>query len=210
MNKFLLASLLCLVACVPVVNPTISPVLITVHASAQTQPWLSEVYDCAQKLQFVLSNVNDPLQADIAIRMGEPAFLKLAAYQIGTDDLLVVTNRESPLQNMTLEQVKALFSDPGAQPLQVWVFAQGEDIEQVFSRDVLQGTALTSLANLALSPQQMSDTLNNDKNSVGILSRRWKVGTVREIFALTNIPILALTSSTPQGPIKELLGCLQK
>jgi len=210
MNKFLLASLLCLVACAPVVNPTITPALITVHASAQTQPWLSEVYACAQKLQFVLSNVNDPAQADIAIRMGEPVSLKLPAYQIGTDDLLVVTNRESPLQNMTLEQVQALFSDPGTQPLQVWVFAQGEDIEQVFSREVLQDTALTSLANLALSPQQMSDTLNNDKNSVGILSRRWKAGTVREIFVLTNIPILALTGSTPQGPVKELLSCLQK
>ena len=209
MNKFLFASLIFLVACAPTVNPTPTPQVITVYASPATQPWLSEVYKCAQGLQLIISDVNDPAQAALAIRMGEPAPLKSPAYEIGRDDLLIVTQPASPLQNLTVEQVRALFSDPGA-TTQIWVFAPAEDIQQVFSEDVMQGAPLTSQARLGLSPRQMSDAINNDKNVVGLLPRRWKTETARELYSLADVPVLALTQSEPHGALQELLACLQK
>jgi hypothetical protein len=208
-NISLFTSLLFLASCTPTAAPPATVQVITIYASPATQPWLSEVYACAQGSQFVLSNTADPAQAELSIRMGEPGNLKSPAYQIGSDDILIIANRESPLQNLTLEQAQTLFSIPGA-ATQVWVFAPGEDIQQVFTRQMMKDAVLTPGARLALSPQQMSDILNNDKGSVGLLPRRWKAGTVRDIFSLKDIPILALTKSEPQGALKELLGCLQK
>lgn len=209
MNRFFFVCLLFFAACTPANNLTATPQIITVYASPATQPWLSEAYTCAQELQLVISNSNDPAQADITIRMGEPISLNLPVFQIGTDDLLVVVHRESPVQNMAVEQVRALFSKPDASA-QIWVFASGEDIQQYFSREVMQTASLASSARIALSPQQMSDALNTDKNIVGILPRRWMAGTVRVIFTLADVPVLALTRSEPEGAIKELLSCLQK
>ena len=209
MNKILFAILLVLVACSPALNPTPTPRVITIYASPITQPWLTDAYNCAREYQLILSNVNDPAQAEIAIRLGEPDTLKSLAFQIDRDDILIVTHSESPLQNMSLGQVQALFSNSGALA-QIWVFPPTQDIQQIFTREGMQNTAITSQARLATSPQQMSDALNSDKNSIGILPRRWKTGTAREIFSLADVPVLALTKSEPQGALKELLGCLQK
>jgi hypothetical protein len=209
-KHILLAVLFFLAACAPAAETAATPQLIRVHATASTQPWLAQAYTCADGLQLVLSNVDDPRQADISIRLGEPEQLTTSAYQIDLDDLLVVTHRESPLQNMTLAEVRQLFAGTGSQPVQIWVYAAGEDVQQVFAREVLHGQVVTSLARVAFSPQQMSDTLNRDKNAVGILPRHWKAGSVRDIFSFPGVPVLAVLKSEPQGPIKALLACLQK
>ena len=171
---------------------------------------LAEAYTCADGLQAILANVDDPRQADINLRLGEPEQLSTPAYQIDRDDLLIVTHRESPLQNMTAAEVRQLFSSNEPQPVQVWVYSAGEDIQQVFARDVMHGQVVTSLARVAFSPQQMSDTLNQDKNAVGILPRHWKAGSARDIFSLPDVPVLAVLKTEPQGAIKALLACLQK
>ena len=210
MNRFLFATLLFLAACTPAAAPAATPQVIRVYATPATQPWLADAYNCAQGLQVVLSNVNDPKQADISIRMGEPDQLSSPAYQIGQDDLLVVTHRENQLQNLTVAEAQSLFSHPEPQAIQIWVFASGEDDQQVFAREVLRGQVVTSLARVAVSPQQMSDSLNQDKNGVGFLPRRWQTETLRDIFTLSKVPVLALVKSEPQGLIKALLACLQK
>jgi len=214
MNRFLLTSLLFLAACTPVTAPTGTPAVIRVYATSATQPWLAAAYKCAEEQSVVLSNVLDPQQADISLRMGEPMGepdqLSSQAYQIGQDDLLVMTRADSPLQDLTAAKVQAFFSNPDPRSVQVWVFAPGEDIQQVFARDVLHELPITSLARVAVSPQQMSDALSQDKTAVGILPRHSKTGTLRAVFSLPSVPILALTPAEPQGVIKSMLACLQK
>ncbi len=213
MRRFLLASLLLLLgACSPTPAPesTPHPQIIQIFATPATQPWLLDAYTCAQDLQIILSNVNDPTQAEIRIRLGEPAGLSSPAYQIGQDDLLIVTQRENPLQNLTRAEAQKLFTNPQPETLQLWVFASGEDIQQVFSQDIMNGQPVSSLARVAFSPQQMSDTLNQDKNAVGILPGHWKSGSTRNVFTLSNLPVLAIVKDEPQGPIKDILACLQK
>jgi hypothetical protein len=210
MNRFLLAILLFLAACAPAAAPTGTPVVVRVYATASTQPWLAQAYKCAESQQVILSNVLDPQQADISLRLGEPERLASPAYQIGQDDLLVVTRSDGPLQNLTTLETQELFSHPNTQAVQVWVFASGEDLQQVFTREVLGDQIVTSLARAAVSPQQMSDALNQDKTAVGILPRHSLTGALRAVFSLPNVPVLALTPAEPQGPIKALLACLQK
>jgi len=190
-------------------TPPAPPQVVTVYSTSAAQPWLTPLYVCAE-LFAVLSRVDDASTADIVLRVGEPEFLNSSAYQIDTEEILIVAHRQSPVQNLTLEEARALFAGQGNASVQVWVYASGEDVQDVFDQVVMAGGAVTSSARLAVNPQQMSDTLVNEANAVGILPRHWKVGDVREVFKVATVPVLAMTSSEPQGVIKELIACLQK
>jgi hypothetical protein len=154
--------------------------------------------------------VDDPASADIVLRVGEPKVPTSHAYQIDSEDILIVTHRQSPVQNLTLEAARDLFAGYGDSSLQVWVYASEEDVQEVFDQVVMAGLSVTATARVAVTPQQMSDILVNESNAVGILPRHWKAGDDREVFRVATVPVLALTNSQPQGAIKELIACLQK
>lgn len=204
---FLLSSFL-LFSCSPSTSPAPLQV-VTVYSTSAAQPWLSALYDCAGTASAI-SRVEDLSSADIGLRVGEPKFLLSPAYQIDTEEILVVTHRQSPLQNLTLDSARVLFSGLGDPSVQVWVYASGEDVQEVFERFVMGGGSVTQAARLAVNPQQMSDTLVNEPDTVGILPRRWKAGDSREVLSVANVPVLAITPDEPQGVIKELIACLQK
>jgi hypothetical protein len=204
----LLVFILILSACTPAA-PSATPEVISVYSTAAAQPWLSELYDCAGTAS-VLSRVEDSSAAAIALRVGQPETLTTPAYQIDTEDILVVTQRQSPVQNLTLEEARALFAGQGDPSMQVWVYASGVDVQDVFNKSVMQGQNIASNARLAVDPQQMSDTLVNEPNTVGILPRHWKAGDSREVFSVGSVPVLAITPKEPQGAIKQLIACLQK
>jgi hypothetical protein len=157
-----------------------------------------------------LNRVDDPAAAQIVLRVGEPAFLPSFAFQIDTEEILVVTHRQSPVQNLNLEGTRALFSGLGDPSMQVWVYASDADVQEAFDQLVMEGRIVSPDARLASHPQQMSDTLVNEANTVGILPRHWKAGDSREIFSAGTVPVLALTNTEPQGIVKDLIACLQK
>ena len=101
---FLLSSLL-LFSCSTGPPPATSQV-VTVYSTSAAQPWLDPLYKCAES-RAVISRVADPISADIILRIGEPEFLDLSAYQIDHEDILLVTNHQSPVQNLTLEETRA-------------------------------------------------------------------------------------------------------
>jgi len=103
-----------------------------------------------------------------------------------------------------------LFAGQGDPSVKVWVYSSDGDIQKAFEQAVMAGRSVSSSANLAVSPGQMSDVLNAESNSVGILPRHWKMGTVRDVYSAGNVPVLAIVKEEPQGIVKELLGCLQK
>jgi hypothetical protein len=154
--------------------------------------------------------VADASSADIILRVGEPEFLDSSAYQIDTEEILIVTPLQSRVQDLTLEEARALFAGQADPSVQVWVYPSGEDVQEVFEQAVMAGRSVTSSADVAVSPQQMSDALVHGSNAVGILPRHWQSGEIREVFNAATVPVLAITSSEPQGVIKELIACLQK
>ena len=206
-SLFLLSSLL-LFSCSPSTPPA-TPQLVTIYSTFAAEPWLSDLYNCNPPTT-ALSRVDDPLSAQIILRVGEPAFLDSPAYQIDTEDILIVTQRQSPVQNLTLEEAQLLFTGQGDPSVQIWVYASGEDVQDVFDQVVMSGWRVTPSARIAVHPQHMSDTLVNEPNTVGILPRHWKVGDSREVFTVGTVPVLAITTMEPEGPVKELLVCLQK
>ncbi len=184
--------------------------VVSVYAPPSADPWLNEAFTCAQGRNTVLSVVDDPAAADLQLRLGEPAGLNVPAYQIDTEELLIVTHRESPVQNLTLEEARELFAGRGDPAVQVWAYSPGDDIQRLFDSLVMQGGVVTSQARLAVTPQQMSDVLNAEKNAVGILPRHWKAGSPREVFSAGMVPVLAITPSEPAGALAALIACLQK
>ena len=214
MRKILLASLLLfplfIFACSTGTPPPSTPQLVSVFSSAAAEPWLTELYDCATPYSSsILSRVDDVNAADILLRVGEPEFLSSLAYQIDEEEILIVTQRQSPVQNLTLDEARNLFSGLADPSVQVWVYASDTDVQQVFDQLVMEGRSVTASALVAANPQQMSDTLVNQPNTVGILPRHWKVGDSREVFSAGMVPVLALTKAEPQGVVKDLIACLQ-
>ena len=205
---FVLLSSFLLFSCSTSPTPA-TPQVVSVYSTSAAEPWLPPLYDCAGT-SAVVSRVDDPSSADIVLRVGEPKVLTSSAYQIDSEDILIVTHRQSPVQNLTLEGARALFAGQGDPSVQVWVYSSEEDVQEVFDQFVMAGLRVTSSARVAVTPQQMSDTLVNESNAVGILPRHWKAGDDREVFSVGTVPVLATTRSEPQGVVKELLACLQK
>lgn len=183
--------------------------MVDVYTTPATQPWLANVFACAPAVS-VIRVADSPEDADISLRLGEPDLLATPAFQIDTEEILIVTYRQSTVQNMTVEEVRELFAGRGDSSVQVWVYAMREDLQKVFEQTVMQGRSVTSLARMATSPQDMSNTLNNIPNTVGILPRHWKAGDSRFVYTIPDVPVLALTDSEPQGAIKAIITCLQK
>jgi hypothetical protein len=206
-SLFLLSSFL-LFSCTTS-TPSTTPQVVTVYSTSAAQPWLEPLYACAESFA-VLSRVDDASSAEIVLRVGEPQFLASPAYQIDTEEILIVSHRQSQVQNLTLEEARVLFAGLGDPSVQVWVYASEEDVQEVFDQLVMAGRSVTPSARIAINPQQMSDTLVNESNTVGILPRRWKVGDVREVLTIATVPVLAITYSEPQGVIQGLIACLQK
>jgi hypothetical protein len=190
-------------------TPQTTPQVVTVYSTSSATPWLSELYTCAAAFA-VISRVDDSSSADIILRVGEPKFLASFAYQIDEEEISIVTHRQSPVQNLTLDEAQALFAGPGDASAQVWVYASGEDVFEVFDQFVMKGRSVSSSALVAVSPQQMSDVLNAESDAVGILPQHWKVGDTRKVFSVATVPVLAITQIEPQGAISQLIGCLQK
>ncbi|HEX5839253.1 MAG TPA: hypothetical protein VFY26_15560 [Anaerolineales bacterium] len=209
-NLLWLSILICtLISSCSTGTPPATPVLVPVYSTLAAQPWLSGLYKCAGTTTALL-RIDDPSMAEIVLRLGEPELLDTPAYQIDTEELLIVAHRRSSVQNLSLEQARALFSGFGDPSVQVWVYADGEDVQDIFDRAVMAEDSVVSTARLAVDPQHMSDTLVDQPNTVGILPRRWKVGDVREVFSVATVPVLAITRGEPQGVIRELIACLQK
>ncbi len=171
-----------LASCAPATPPA-TPQLVDAYVTSAAYPRVSEIYACAPS--SIVISLSDPASAEFTIRLGEPPYLTAPAFQVGTEDILVITHPQAGTGPLTLQQVRGLFSgqisnwkDVGGSdlPVQVWTFAQNEDIQQIFDQAAMQGQPITSLARLAVSAQAMSDSVGSTAGSIGFLPRRWKAG----------------------------------
>jgi PBP superfamily domain len=219
---FLLLSFLLLSGC-DSAAPAATPPMITVQYTAAAGPWLARLIGCAGR-NVINSELRsaDTLNldhADMAIRYGETPGLTSPSYQIGTDEIIVIASRQNPVGKLSLQQVRGLFGgqignwkDVGGidAPVQVWVFALGEDVQQIFEKVGMGGSPVTSNARLATGPDEMARAIAQDVNAVGILPKSWNAEGVSELFTVVKVPVLASTPSEPQGTLLQILNCLQK
>lgn len=190
-------------------TPQTPPQVVSVYSTFAAEPWLTDLYACADSVA-ALVRVDDSNSADISLQIGEPDFLSSFAYQIGEEEILIAVNRQSSIQNLTLDETRALFMGLGDSSAQVWVYSSDADVQKVFDRFVMKGRSVASSALIAVNPQQMSDELLSQPNAVGILTRRLMTDDLREVYPIAKVPVLALAKSEPQGAVNQLIGCLQE
>ncbi|MBI4732462.1 MAG: hypothetical protein HY781_10150 [Chloroflexi bacterium] len=180
------------------------------------------MYDCAGEnivsAELRAADYLDLSSTDLALRIGD-ANITSPAYQIDTEEILVIVNPQSPINSLTADEVLGLFTgsiqnwqevNGDDAKVQVWVFAAGEDVQQIFEQTALGGAPVTSLARLAPDPEEMAQAIAGDVNTVGILTRHWKMGNVSDVYTVDTVPVLALTLSEPNAAIMGILPCLQK
>src|SRR5512137_1713216 len=90
-------------ACTPVL-PTAPATVLHVQYSFSTQPWLAELYECGGDFQINVEQralvFMDLTQADMTMRIGEIS-VDERAYQIGSEEILVVVNTQNPVTTLT-------------------------------------------------------------------------------------------------------------
>ena len=201
---------------------TVSMQQLTIQYTAASIPWLADLTNCAGanvvNAEQRAADFLDPQVVDMALRIGQPDTLASPAFQIGSEEILVIVNSQNPINHLTLDQVRGLFSgqilnwqevNGSNDPVQVWVFATGEDVQRIFEQSVLGGSPVTSTARLATDMEEMSQAIADDMDAVGILPRHWNMGNVSDVFTVATVPVLALTEGEPQGAVEGLLACLQ-
>jgi hypothetical protein len=185
--------------------------VVSVFSSSSAQPWLSDLYTCAESVAII--RLSDSTSApDIRLQLGEPEYMSGFAYQIDEEEIWVVTHRESPIPSMGRKEVQLLFAGLGDPSIQVWVYASGTDVQVIFDKYVMEGRSVTSFARLAANLQQMVDVLDSERQAIGILPTTWsmKMSGSHEVYQVATVPVLALTQNEPQGAVNQLIGCLQK
>ena len=203
--------------------PTGGGKTISVQYTAASIPWLAGLYDCAGAnivtAEQRAARLLDLQSVDLALRIGQPEALTSPAYQISSEEVLVIVNTQNPVNLLTTEEARGLFSgqilnwqevNGSNAPVEVWTFASGEDIQQIFEQTALGGSPVTSTARLAAGPYEMAQAITNNVHAVGILTRHWITGNVSEVYKVASVPVLALTAGEPKGAAQELLACLQK
>jgi ABC-type phosphate transport system substrate-binding protein len=219
---FILVSIF-LTSCTPTALKP-KPEQFTVQYTAVTVPWLASLYSCANNTVVIAeqreADFLDLSSASMVIRLGRPDHLTGYAFQIATDNLLVIVNPKNPTSNLSTDQVYGLFTgkiqnwksiNGVDMQVQAWVYPAGEDIQEFFMQTVLHGSPITSAAHLANNPNEMLGSVQKDENAIGIIIQRWKTGNVTSVYtAASNLPVLANTLSKPQGTLSEILGCMQK
>ncbi len=217
---FLLLALLLASCNSPASSTQAEPVNIQYTFSAQT--WLADSETCAG--ENIISperrsvDTFDFSNMGLAIRIGD-LNVTTPAYQIDTEDIVVIVNPQNPVASLTEDKVTALFTgsidnwqsvNGTDAPVQVWAFSADEDVQQVFEQTALGGAPVTSLARLAAGPDEMAQAVANDVNAIGILTRHWVAGNVSAVYTAASVPVLALTGSEPSAAVQEIVVCLQK
>lgn len=196
------------------------PEVVDVYASQAAQPWLGVMFACADAYGAII-RLNDPANAQVVLRVGEPNLLEGFAYQVGEEEIALAVHPENPAAFISQAQVQGLFSGDitnwlevtGVEaPVQVWVFAPQGDLGEGFNSVVLGAGFPVSTARLAAAGEELRAEIARDVNAIGYIGRR-SAGTDIRLIPLENpllLPVLAITSKPPDGVLVDVLGCMQQ
>ncbi len=208
-------------ACTPPETELQAEVL-QVHYTYAALPWLSDLAACAGEnpiqAELRLAEFTSFESADLVLRLARD-MEGLYAYQVGTVELLVVTNSKNILPSLSADEVRGLFIGTETNwqsvggmdaDVQVWVYPAGEEIQVNFEGLALGGGTITPFARIAASPEDMIAEVTGDVHAVGILTRDWLTSDLTAAFSVASLPVVLVAPSQPTDFTAGLIACLQK
>jgi ABC-type phosphate transport system substrate-binding protein len=140
-------------------------------------------------------------------------------YEVGTTRLVIVTNSDNPVKQISFDQVQAIFtgrinnwsaiSGENAN-VQVWIFPGGDDIQMIFQESVLEGIPISTSARVATTAGEMSTAISLDPNAIGIITRQTLPDNVTVSLELVDLPVLVTLMNEPDALTLDLIDCMQK
>ena len=169
--------------------------------------------------------------ADVSLRWDAPVGLNLPTFELGSDYLVFIVHPENPLNQINILGLQAVFSGEyttwmDACPecvnlpegdIELWTYAPGDDIQNLFEETILSDSRISTGAYLASSPTDVLNAVSQNPSAIGYLPAAWvKESSVQEIMitdlsiSTLTCPVLAITSSQPQGDLSAWLACLSQ
>lgn len=168
----------------------------------------------------------EPGTPQIILRWGEIQSDNSHAYEIGEEQLVFVVHPDNPVTRVRFENIQKAYTSKlyslnwqilgGSNlPLTLTGYAPESEVAPLLLQ-LLGGSEADFPRELVLvpSPQEMRTFIANTPGGLGILPRRWVNDTVR-VLPLEGLsqsqtfPILALSTTEPQGQTREWLLCMQ-
>ena len=235
----LILAVIVLTACSPEIHPA-EPLATPQIWQVQTTPalaWLGESFQACAAAQpgvnLVVSQHSaaeiDPLKADFSFQWGQRSQPPLFAAVIGQDTLAVVVNPANPIEQLSVDDVKAIFGSQRAawgqviatpcancgldasSAVKAYVYAAGEDVRQAADWIPSGPDAI-----LAPGPAAARQAVAQDAGGIAYLPGHWVDSTVKKVTitgadpAMLSQPILALAGAEPQGEKRAWLLCVQE
>jgi len=196
--------------------------ILHVQYTYAAQPWLSDLEACAGgnpvQAELRLAEFSSFESADLILRLAKDTE-GLYSYQVGTVELLVITNSKNILPSLTAAEARALFIGTETNwqavggtdaDVRVWVYPAGDEIQVNFEGLALRGQTITPFARIAASPEDMIAEVTGDVHAIGILTRDWLTSDLTAAFSVASLPVVLVAPYQPSGLIAELIACLQK
>jgi len=217
-----------LAGCGPAVTPVPlpTPSILKVQSSPALADQESSFYECAHQEGLTLILTED--QPDLSLRWGPLTGWQGYAAVIGQESWAVVVHPSNPLDQLSLEQLQAIFtgqikswqqaggSAGDIQEIHAWAYPAGSDLQQVFEGS-MGGQALPDgQTYIAPDPPALLESVAQDPAAVGFVPRRWldkrvKALNIQDLDASRMAqPILALSAAEPLGSSANWLVCLQE
>lgn len=225
---FGIAPAACQPSIIPAAQPT--PRILTVAVTPALQSLSPIFQSCANALEntglIVLdtpAQAIDLKQSHLALRWGPAETALPYAAVLGQEELVLVVNPKNPIQHISLDDVKGIYTGTlqtwngvSSAAINAWAYPKGDDVEAVFEAAVTGAPVSTRLTSTAPDPKAMREAIAADPAAVGFLPRRWLDATVKAVALDGSVPdrfrqpILAISPSEPAGLEKSWLLCVQQ
>ena len=148
------------------------------------------------------------------------------AYVLLQDDLNLVVNSENPLQEISLGELVDIYSgnvnaweeiNPGLADLgevKLWVYPPGVDIEKAQSDIVLAFDEISPDARIAPNAAVMLETIQEQKNAIGLLPGIWMDDRVKPIQISEPVetpvfPVIMILPAEISEKYGRIISCFQ-
>jgi hypothetical protein len=237
MRKIWLCAILLLTACgiPPRATPLPTPVVFRIAYTPSLQPLVKDLHFCAIAYPEILMTIAevptpdlDLRNADLILRFGGTPGKAYEA-TLRDESIVMIVNRDNPVLSLSTDQTRKIYTGRitrwaevgGAQqPIQVWEYPDAEDIRLIFDSAIFPGENLTTKALLAPDPQAMLEAIADDPTAIGYIPQTWLAQSEQrsriravdidpKLAELLRQPFFALSSTEPEGLLRQFLGCVQ-